>query len=130
MKSSHRRRLNLVRTYTTVQFCELTTWFVLWYCRHKSCTRAKHSAPLGLLLSERAISVLLWKSVWQTDRHNGAMLIMILAHAYPQTCGRTLYCLIQPTAWSYDSPAKGGLQYKPSYEGDIIPAREQYIFLF
>jgi len=93
MKSSHRRRLNLVRTYTTVQFCELTTWFVLWYCRHKSCTRAKHSAPLGLLLSERAISVLLWKSVWQTDRHNGAMLIMILAHAYPQTCGRTLRCL-------------------------------------
>ena len=92
MKSSHRRRLNLVRTYTTVQFCELTTWFALWYCRHKSCTRAKHSVPPGLLLSERAISVLLWKSVWQTDRHNGAMLIMILAHAYPQTCGRTLRC--------------------------------------
>jgi len=53
---------------------------------------------------------------------------MILAHAYPQTCGRTLYCSIQPTAWSYDSPARGGLQYKPSYEGDIIPKRGQYIF--
>lgn len=39
---------------------------------------------------------------------------MKLAHARPWTCDGTLRHTLRTVLWSYDSPARGGLQYPPS----------------
>lgn len=89
------------------------------YCKHKICVPAAQDTPPrqpalgGDGQADRAINV----SPGPDLGTSGAMTaqrIMKLAHARPRTCDGTLRHTLRTVLRSYDSPARGGLQYPPS----------------